>query len=186
VKIDRPQAIVPWIPSRHRYALFRLVAYVRLLLARRNDYALDETKVLAIDRDQSTAETYAVSGLVSLTIVLFLTDVMSIRIHLAAAAAIAIPAAALAVSAAVVLTGTCITPLLHAIGLPRGPHNINVNSTIMLLPVVLAASYFAASQRWVRVPAWFFLACIAANGLAAIALFMLRNRVREAEARCVA
>ena len=186
MKIDRPQAIVPWIPSRHHYALFRLVAYVRLLQTRNERCVLDETRVLAIDRDQSTAETYAVAALVWVTAASFLCELLSRRLAFAAAVAIAVPLATLAVSAAVVSLGALFALLQHAIGLPRGPHNINLNSTIMLLPVVLAASYFALAPNWIRIPAWIFLGCIAANGIAAIVLFILRKRVREAEARCVA
>lgn len=186
MKINRAQAIVPWIPSRHRYALFRLVAYVRLLQTRHEQCVLDETRVLAIDRDQSTAETYVVGALVWMTVTSFVCELLSRRLVPAAAVAIAVALATLAVSAAVVAVGTLVAPLLHAIGLPRGPHNINLNSTIMLLAITLAASYYALFPSWVRVPAWIFLGSIAANGIAAIVLFIVRKRVREAEARCVA
>ena len=185
MKINRPQAVVPWIPSRHRYALFRLGAYVRLLQTPTARCVLDETRVLAIDRDQSTAETYAVAALVWLTVASFVCELLSRRLALAAAVVSSVALATLAVSAAVVSIGALIQ-LLHAIGLPHGPHNINLNSTIMLLPIGLAASYFALAGNWVRVPAWIFLGCIVANGIASIVLFVLRKRVHEAEARCVA
>jgi hypothetical protein len=103
-----------------------------------------------------------------------------------ASVVIAAALATLAVSVAVVAIGALVAPLLHAIGVPRGPHNINLNSTIMLLPVALAASYFALVPNWVRLPAWIFLGCMIANGIASIVLFVLRKSVREAEARCVA
>src|SRR4051794_11468283 len=74
MKIQRPQATVGWIPSRRRYALFRLAAYLRLLRTPPERRILDETKVLAIDRDQSTAETYSVAALVWLTFSCFIAE----------------------------------------------------------------------------------------------------------------
>lgn len=186
MKIQRPQAAVAWIPSRHRHALFRLVAFVRLTQTPPEQCVLDETKVLAIDRDQSTAETYVVTALTWFTVTCFAAHWMSAIMHILAAAVLAIPVAAFAITFAIPITGIFITPLLHVIGLPRGPHNINVTSTILLLVLAIAASWFALFETWVRLPAWIFLGCIAANGLAAIVLFILRKRVREAEARCVA
>ena len=186
MKIERPQATVPWIPSRRHHALFRLAAYLRMTRTSAERYVLDETKVLAIDRDQSSVETYAVATLVWFTVASFFAEVMSARMHIAAAGALALPLAAIAINASIPFTGTCITPLLHAIGLPRGAHNINVTSTILLLVLTIAASWFALFDTWVRIPAWIFLGCLAANGAAAIVLFILRKRVREAEARCVA
>ena len=186
MKIERPQAVVPWIPSRHRYALFRLAAWLRLSQTKDEQCVLDDLKVLAIDRDQSTMETLIVAGLVWLTFACFLTELLSRQLVLVAAAAIAVPAAALLINAAVPFVAIFITPVLHLIGLPRGPHNINTNSTIMLMALTLAASYFALSSGWVRVPAWAFLICLALNGIAALVVFVLRKRIREAEARCVA
>jgi len=185
LKLDRPQATVPWIPSRHRYALFRLLAYVRLR-STAAACAVDDTQVLVIDRDQSNAETYAVAFLLWGTLACFLAQLMSHRLHPAAAVLIAVPIAAMAITAGVVANGVFITPVLHAIGLPRGSHEINIASTLLLLEVGLPASYFALCDGWIRVSAWIFLGCIAANGVAAILFFLMRRRAREAEARCVA
>jgi hypothetical protein len=184
LKIERPQAGAPWIPSRRRHALFRLAASIQLL---RTAVAcpVDETKVLAIDRDQSAAETYAVATLVCFTLTCFLAEALSSRMHVVAALILSVPLAVIAINAAVVGVGLLIAPLLHTLGVPRGPHNVHLNSAIMLLPLGLAASYLALSPTWVRVPAWIFLGCLVANGIAAIVFFILRNRVREAEARCV-
>lgn len=185
MKIERPQATVPWVPSRYRYALFRLVAYARLARTSIRRGVPDDTKVLAIDRDQSTGEAYTMAMLVWFTSAAFTAHLLSSRLVLAAAIVIAIPLAAFAFNAAIVLMGIAITPLLHLIGLPRGPHNIGANSAVILVALGLAASYFATATGWVAVPAWIFLACLAANGVAAIILFTLRGRMRADEERCV-
>lgn len=186
MKIERPQAAVPWVPSRYRYALFRLAAFVRLTRTPPEACTPADTKVLAIDRDQSTGEAYATAMLVWLTTSAFTAHLLSSRLVLAAAIVLAIPIAIVAFSAAIVLVGLTITPILHLLGLPRGPSNIATNSAVILIAIALAASYFATLAGWVGVIAWIFLTCVAANGIAAIILFAIRGRVRAEEMRCVA
>ena len=185
MKIDRPRAAVPWVPSRYRYALFRLVAYARLARRPLPMFTPGETRVLAIDRDQSSGEAYTIAIVVWFTAAAFMAHLLSARLVTAAAVLVAVPLAAFAFNAAIVLMGIAITPLLHLIGVPRGPNNIGVNSAVILISLGLAASYFATSSGWVAVPAWIFLLCIAVNGMAAIILFTLRGRIQADEQRCV-
>lgn len=185
--IARSQAAVPWVPSRHRFALFRLIAYVRLLRTRHEQMhpaTGADRIVLAVDPDQSTAEAYTVAILVLLTVASFFAALLSARLVLAAAILIALPLAMLAFSAAMVLVGLVVTALRHAVGAPRAPSNITVNSTVMLTGVTLAASYFATWQSWVRIPSWIFLGALVLNTACSAVLFVLRNRVRAAELRC--
>jgi len=185
LNIARPQAAVPWIPSRHRYALFRLIAYLRLARTPAESCVRDERRVLAIDRDQSSVETYTIAVFVWLLVAAFVTAMLSNRLILPVAIAASIPLAALLFSVAVVVTGIAIAPALHALGLPRGASDIVPNTWVFLTSVFLASSYFALSSGWVRYPAWLFLAVVAMNGAASVVLLLLRTRVREAEARCV-
>ena len=183
MKIERPQALVPWLPSRNRYALFRLLAYLRL--ARTTPQARDESRVLAIDRDQNSGEAFVMAALIWAVTWAFFAHLLASSIGVAAAFFIAGPAAILALNAAVVVIGIAITPVLHAIGLPRGPHNIATNSAVVLLVLTVASSYFATLPSWVAVPASLFLTAIVVNGVAALVMFALRHRVRLAEQRCV-
>ena len=183
MKIDRPQAAVPWVPARYRYALFRLAAYARL--AKTPSCEIDQTRVLAIDRDQNNAEAYTLAIVAWATASAFLAQLLSRWLVLGLAILAAIPLALFAFSAAVVIIGAIITPLLHAVGLPRGPNNHGVTSAIVFIVLTLAASYFATLDGWVAVVAWFFLGVIILNGTAAAILFGLRQRVRQAELRCV-
>jgi hypothetical protein len=186
MKIQRPQATVGWIPSRRRYALFRLAAYLRLLRTPPERRILDETKVLAIDRDQSTAETYSVAALVWLTFSCFIAELLSWWLPIGVAFSVALPIVTVALTLVGPFMAVFVMPLLHTVGLPRGPHNIGVASATLLLAMSLMASYFALSNAWVRVPSRIFLGVLAMNGVAALILFALRKRVREAEMRCVA
>ncbi|MGZ4778567.1 MAG: hypothetical protein ACXV5L_05180 [Thermoanaerobaculia bacterium] len=186
MNIARPQAAVPWVPSRSRYAIFRLIAYVRLLKKAGEPCVRDEMRVLALDRDQSTAEHYTIALLVWLTVAAFFAAMLSARVILPVAIIIAIPLAALFLNAAVVATGVAMTALLGALGMPRDASRIVPNSWIFLTGLSLSSSYFAMATTWVRYPAWLFLLTLAVNGAASIALFFLRARVRAAEARCVA
>ena len=186
MKLDRPQAGVPWVPSRHRHALFRLIAAFRLMMTPAERCANEETQVLAIDRDQSNVETYVTTALVWFTLACFFAELLSQCLHPGAAIPAAMAIAMLSVSLGIVLNGVLVTPVLHLLGLPRGPHEINTASAVFLLEIALAASYFALSDRWVRIPAWIFLGSIALNGMAAIILFTIRKRVELMEERCVA
>jgi hypothetical protein len=186
VTVGRSQAAAPWVPSRHRFALFRAVAFVRLLTS---GGAIAEPRhenriVLAVDRDQSTAENYTVAIFVFLTVTSFLAAALSARLVPAAALLLAPMFAAVILSGAVVFTGLVLTPLAHALGLPRGANNLAANSAWIFIGIALAASYFATSTTWVRVPAWTFLAAIALNGICSGILFVLRGRIRAAELRC--
>ena len=182
MKIERPQAAVAWLPSRHRYAVFRLIAYLRL--ARTPARQPDRDRVLAIDRDQSAVETFAMAYLMWAVTASFLTEVFASRLLLPVAIVAGIALAAVALTFYVPFVGLFITPVLHAAGMPRGASNIRVNTTIFLITLVLPASYFATLSTWVAVPAWIFLGAIALNAICAAILFPLRSRVREAESRC--
>src|ERR1043166_10136563 len=64
VVFDRPDA--RWLPSRHRVALARLIAYAKLRGARA-DAKNAEHLILSIDRDQTAAEMNVVAIWVFLT-----------------------------------------------------------------------------------------------------------------------
>lgn len=185
MNIARPQAALPWLPSRSRHAVFRLVAYMRLRRMGAEPRVRDDTRVLALDRDQNTAEQYTIALLTSLTAASFLAAMLSKRLILPVAIIVSVPLAVLLLNAAVVATGLAMTALLGALGLPRDTSRITPNSWIFFTVLFLSSSYFATVTTWVRYPAWLFLLVLAVNGAASIALFLLRARVRAAEARCV-
>jgi len=153
VVTDRPEA--RWLPSRHRFALPRLIAYAKLRGVR--ELANDaEHLILPIDRDQTAAEMNAIA------IWVFVTTVCYVAATLPLIWPVAIIAAML---------------------IGDGDH-IKIISLITMSLLVIASSYVAVSNSWPRYVAWFFFAVLIANGAAAIVVRLVRGRVRAAEERC--
>ena len=159
---DRPAA--KWLPSRHRFALARLAAYVMLLNARPAPMNVDHI-ILAVDPDQSAFENYAASIWYLGSLTCFLTAFMP--------AIVAFPVALIVVEIPV-----------YAFGLPSG--NRRINSAGYLLCGAGAAAYFALQPTWLRFVAYAFLGVMALNAIAFVIMWLLRHRVRTAEQRCVA
>jgi hypothetical protein len=151
-----------WLPSRHRFALMKLVAFA--LAPRRTAHGPRPTAIYAIDRDQSAIESYGLA-------ILYPTIVAC---HLAAILPVwaAILLAPIAIQIPIYISGIFI--------LPKWRDNTTAHSR-MMMTLLIAASIALRSPV-----AWAFLALVAANALAAVVMFILRERVRELERRCAA
>ena len=165
---DRPQA--KWLPSRHRYALARLIAFV--MLPRPRPAALDvDHLILSIDREQSALENHALAIWYLATTTCFLAALLPLAMPWALVAAF--PPALIVVEIPI-----------YAVGLPF--ENRRVTSAAYLLIGATASLYFAGRATWVRFPAYVYLGVLALNAIAFVTLWLLRDRVRAAEERCVA
>ncbi|MGA8810733.1 MAG: hypothetical protein WB973_22905 [Thermoanaerobaculia bacterium] len=173
VVTDRPEA--HWLPSRHRFALSRLIAYANLRGARApvNDV---EHLILPIERDQTAIEMNAVAVWVFLTTVCYIAT--TLPLILPAAIVVAIPLAAIVLQFPIVVIGPIVRMLIG-----DGDH-VKIISAITMALLVIASSYFAVSNSWPRSVAWLFFAVLIMNGAAAIIVRLLRNRIRAAEERC--
>jgi hypothetical protein len=173
VVTDRPEA--HWLPSRHRFALSRLIAYARLRRAR--DVAQTvEHLVLPIDRDQTAAEMNGAAIWVFVTTSCYVAAMLPLIWP--AAIAVAIPITAIVLQFPIVVIGPIVRMLIG-----DGDH-IKIISVITMTLLVAASAYFAASASWARYVAWFFFAVLIVNGAAAIVVWLLRGSIREAEERC--
>jgi hypothetical protein len=174
VVIDRPEAY--WLPSRHRFALSRLIAYAKLRGARAvtNDV---EHLILPIDRDQTAAEMNGVAIWVFVTTVCYVAAALPLIWPVAII--VAIPIAAIVIHFPIVVIG----PIVRMV-IGDGDH-IKIISVITMSLLVIASSYFAVSASWARYAAWFFFAVLIVNGAAAIVVWLLRDVIRAAEERCV-
>jgi len=170
---DKPEA--HWLPSRHRFALSRLIAYAKLRRARAIANNAEHL-ILPIDRDQTAAEMNGVALWVFFTTVCYIAAVLPLI--LPAAIVAAIPLAAIALQFPIVGIGPIVRMLLG-----DGDH-IKIISVITMALLVIASSYFAVSSSWPRYVAWFFFAVLVVNGAAALVVWLLRNGIREAEDRC--
>lgn len=173
VVTDRPAA--HWLPSRHRFALSRLLAYANL----RGTRAVAnnaEHLILPIDRDQTAAEMNGAAIWVFVTTVCYVAATLPMIWPVAII--VAIPIAAVAIHFPIVVIGPIVRMLIG-----DGDH-IKIISVITMSLLVIASSYFAASASWARCVAWLFFATLIVNGTAAIVVWLLRDGIRAAEERC--
>jgi hypothetical protein len=174
--VDRPQARL--LPSRHRFALARLIAYVGLRGARSAASQPEEHLILPIERDQTAAEMNGIAIWVFLTTTCYIAAALPLPLAWPIAVIIAIPLAAIAIHLPIVVGG----PILRLI-IGDGDH-VKIVSVITMALLLIASSYVAVSPMWARFAAWFFFALLILNSAAAIVLWLLRNAIRAAEERC--
>lgn len=168
MRMVRGRAEARWLPSRHRFALFRLHAYLRLRGAKAEPV---EGLMLALHPDQTAFDTYAVAIWTMLTMTCFVYALLVQVLIAPVAMVLAVPLASLAIQAP------------HAIGLiVHTGRNTGIISKILMLLFTLASLYFARAASWVRFAAWQFLVVIALNALAAMVMFALRGDVARLEA----
>ena len=136
-----------WSPSRHHFALARLVAHV---MSRKPTPASPST-IYFVDRHQSAVENYVVAIWFLLSITCFVAAALPLATPLAMLAAF--PLALLAIQVPILVTG-----------LPFG--NYRLNSMFMMLCGAAAALYSASQGGWVRFVAWTFLGIIGLNAIA--------------------
>lgn len=170
---DRPDA--RWLPSRHRFALARLIAYAKLRGSRVGEKNAEHL-ILPIDRDQTAAEMNGIATWIFATTVCY-TAAMLPLIWPAAIVA-AIPIAAIALHFPMVVIGPIVRMLIG-----DGDH-IKIISVITMSLLVIASSYVAMSNSWSRYVAWFFFAVLIVNVAAAVVVWLLRGQIRAAEERC--
>lgn len=157
MRIIRDREDARWLPSRFRFALFRLGAFVKMQFTEPRQR---RGVIIAVDRDQSTIENYTISIWYLATITCFLAAVMPLAIA--------------------ILFSTVFVqiPMYVAGGGQR------VNSMVMMSLAAIAAAYLAMEPSWIRFAAWQFLAVVALNAIAALIMLLLRGAVRRMEARC--
>jgi hypothetical protein len=168
VRAIRGRADARKMPSRHTFALARLVSLFRIRASRPEAAEV----AIVVDRHQSAAENFAVGGWVLITLAAFNTAVLSKWIPIPAALLVSIPLALLMLQVPIVIIGLVFL---------RRPNNLRLNSIVLMTLMTLAATHFARAQSWVRFVAWQFLAVLALNAIAAVIVLLLRGTIAEAE-----
>ncbi|HEX9458812.1 MAG TPA: hypothetical protein VGA84_06685 [Thermoanaerobaculia bacterium] len=174
VAIDRPDA--RWLPSRHRFAVARLIGYI-LLRRARSTVQSPEHLILAIDRDQTAVEMHLAALWVFATTACYIA--VSLPFALPLSIALAIPLAAITINLPIVLSGLILR------GLTGDGNHIKIVSVITMALLLIASSYVATTRTWARFVAWLFFAILLLNCVAAVILWLLRGIVQAAEERCV-
>jgi len=158
--------VTKWLPSRHHFALARLVAYV--MLAGGADDAMPngvDRVILAKDRYQSAIENYTATVWYLAILVCFLAAFVPLIV--------ALPLALMVVEIPI-----------YAFGLPFRSRRIT--SMGYVLCGAAEAWYLALQRTWIRAGAYAFFGVVALNALAFVVMWLLRGRVRAAEERCTA
>lgn len=168
MKVVRGRADARWLPSRYNFAIFRLYAFVRMRTAK----AEPADVAMVIDRHQSAAENFTVGAWTTLTLAAYVAAVLSRSWALPLAILAAIPMAILLLQFTIVIVGVLLI---------RRENNLRVNSVVLMVLLTGAAAYFARSESWVRYAAWQFLAVLAINAVAAVAVRMMRGAIAETE-----
>lgn len=153
-----------WLPSRHRFALFRLGAFLRLRWAA----PLPRPNVVYVATGIGDAvENYGVSAWVVLTVACFATQEV--------AWPLALPLTLLLLQAVLIASG------LTAGLFSKNDNHLRINAAVLMLVLIAAATYYARSVSWVRFAAWQFLALVALNAIAAVVVFLLRHSIEKLE-----
>lgn len=172
--VDRIDA--PLLPSRHRFALFRLIAYLRLRGAPRGR---DRARLYFLDRDQSSAEQYCVAIWATLAAAALSAAALETVWPLWIALLAAVPIAALLLQVPAVLVGTLLPLIERTIGHPI--QRIRFESRFMMFLLSAGAAWSLQSGGWERAVGWTFLAVMAANAGAAALLYGLRGQISRLE-----
>ena len=164
MKTIRGRAEARWMPSRHRFAIVRLYAFLRL---RRAKPEPRETLMLVVDRDQTAWEHHGMSLWVVLTVACYIASMLMRVWPVALAVAVAVPLATAAIEVPVVSGGFFF----------RG----RANGVFFMILLTAASAYFARQTSWVRFVAWQFFALMILNALAALILLLLREPIARLE-----
>jgi hypothetical protein len=170
IEAIRNQPEARWLPSRHRFAMFRLYGLLRLLTA--TVQKPENELVLPIHRDQSAHEQYSVAAWIYITAVAYVAALLPLVTPVAIL--VAMPIAGVALHVPLLLLGST---------LPRWTPHESLHAKVLMTVMAGLSFWFAQHADWPRVIAWIFLGVLAANGLAAFCIFALRGTVARLERR---
>ena len=171
MKLVHGNAAARWLPSRHNFALFRLLAYLRL----RNARPIPAEVILAVDRHQSNTETWIVTAWVTVMSTIVIATVFAVPLALSFILAV------LGFQAALITSGLTLAPLWNAVT-RLGTPGVKVSSFAIMALLAAGAAYCATRPTWVRFAGWHFLSMLALNALAAVIVFFLRGPIARLEA----
>ncbi|MDP9190951.1 MAG: hypothetical protein M3P06_04525 [Acidobacteriota bacterium] len=176
MRLIRGRADARWFPSRHNFALFRLIAYLRL----RRAQPQPSDGILIIDRHQSATETWLAMSWITVTFACYLAATLFVEWNVALALIVSLPLAFVLLQVPTILSAMTIAPLLRVMTHGRAS-GIRVNGVVVMLLLSVASAHFARQSTWVRFVAWQFLALLALNAIAAVIAFTLRDSIARLE-----
>jgi hypothetical protein len=178
VKVVRGRAEARWLPSRHRFALFRLWAFARLRNARPEPRP---GLMLVVDPEQTAVEVYSVSTWLWLTTSAYFAYELAKVWPLPLALLAALPLASLSLQAPLYVFDLFVQPVVQSMSRTR-VNAAAVNSASLIVLEIGVAAYYALERTWVRLVAWQFLALVGLNAIAATIVYLLRGSIARLEA----
>jgi hypothetical protein len=170
MRLVRGRRDARWLPSRHNFAIVRLIAFLRCRAARPEPADV----ILVIDRNQNAFESFALS----IVMLIALTSYLCVTLFAAwPAGAGLIAALPLALVAAEIPFLT-----LAVFFVAMTPEKrLRVQSMCNMLLHLAAAGWFAAGPTWARFVAWPILGLAALNAIAAVVVVLLRGPMARLE-----
>jgi hypothetical protein len=173
MKVVRDREEARWLPSRFRFAAFRLLA---LLVMTRVSPRERKGLVLVIDRDQNPIENYLLGAGAVMWGSVFIAGGLIPAVGVIAALLLCLPIALASYSALVVITGLVVEPVIVRAGAPIALAR-RINGLVHMALLLGAALYFASRPSWVRPVGIAFLLIVIFNVLAAVVMLLLKSRV---------
>ena len=170
MRLVHGNAAARWLPSRHNFALFRLLAWLRL----RNAHPEPAPVILGIDRHQSNTETWIVTAWVSVMATIFIAEVFAVPPALSFILAMA------GFQVALITSGLTLAPLWNAVTRLSTPA-VKVSSFAIMGLLTASAVVCTTRPTWVRFAGWHFLSMLGLNAIAAVIVFLLRNSITQLE-----
>jgi hypothetical protein len=158
-----------WLPSRHHYALAKLIAFC-IFRTRKAEAAPQQARYVFPAQDhQSAAECFLVAGWMLVTAVVELAALLPFRPWISAVVA--------------VLTVPWLLQIpLFVLGSAFGSRTLTSVSTFTIMAI--ASTFVAAMPGVVRYSAFFFFVVLAANALAWPIVWLLRQPMSALESQC--
>jgi hypothetical protein len=158
-----------WLPSRHRYALGKLIAFLVFRAQKRGITPTSTRYAFPVDDNQSAAETFLVAVWVFLTAVVEMAALLPFRPWVSA------------IIAVITMPWLLQIPL-YVVGLIFGSRTLISMTTFTILAITSA--FVAVMPMMARYVAWLFFAVLAANALAWPIAWLLREPMRALEQQC--
>lgn len=179
MRVVRDRADARWLPSRHRLATFRLLAYLRL---RTMPPSGQPGLVLSIDRDQNGIDHFVISALIAIVTVSYVVAALMLLVPALVAVPIALLITGFVAQIPMYILGVSLTVIGKVFGTP-GENHLAVQNFVLLSLLIASACLAAVSHSWLRFIGWGVLACVVVNAIAAIFALMLRGRMAALEQR---
>lgn len=178
MRFIRGRAEGRWLPARHHFAVFRLIAFLRLRRARHEN----DDVMLAVERHQSTFESLLVGFWIFGTAACYIAASLTSGWWIVPALIVSFLLALMLMQLIFVPTAALLMSILRRVQNTDARDSVDLHSAFHITLLTLVSFRYAFHSGWTRYVAWQFLFCLVVNACAAIAMFLLRHEARALDA----